>query len=1043
MMDVRRAPSRSGKSNGLDKGMNLQAKIWLGVAAVIVTIMTADLYLGYRGIEKHVRAGLDENARVVRALLMATRRVYHQQFVASGLPVDERTIGFLPAHALSRISSDFPQWIKTGLRFNNVSDRPRNPANGADAHERAAMDWFREHPTASERIAEIRDEAGRELYHFTAPIWREPYCMGCHGEREAAPATIRDTYGEAYGYRVGDLRGLMSIKLPMDEVRARAGEVWWQQFGLRSGGYALLLVLLGGLLQRLVVRPLRELRTVAQQLERGELSVRAAVSGRDEVGELAASFNDMAAALACHDAQYARLNRIYAALSATNQMIVRVDNEAELLRRICEIAVEHGGVAMAWVGRRDSDSGNIVPVARFGAGVEYVDGLAIPLGPPGPASAGPTATAWRSNRPVVVQDYLAESATRPWHARAREFGWRSAAVFPILRGGQVHLVLKLYHTAVQAFDGKMQDLITEMVTDIGYALDRIDLVAEQARTSAALCESEAKYRKVLETSQDGFWLLDRNGLLTEVNDAYVEFSGYRRDELVGMHVTQLDASDASEVAWHIESIVEDGSATFETRHRTKSGEIKPVEVSVTFDGGRAACFSAFVRDLSRRDEAQEHIRRLSHFDTLTGLPNRSLFADLLRQAIGNAQRSGESLSVMYVDIDHFQHINDTLGHRIGDRLLVEIAERFRNAMRAENTLARLGGDEFLILLPHAQAESAAHVAEKLIVVAADPMLIEGHEMLVTSSIGIAMYPADGEDFETLLQRADTATNRAKSDGRNTYRFFTAEMQQRSARTLRLEAALRRALERNELVLHYQPQIDLVDFGRVAGVEALIRWQHPELGLVSPAEFIPIAESSGLILPIGEWVMQTALLQLKAWQLAGLPLGQVAVNLSAHQFRQQNLPATVARILAEAGLPASCLELELTESAMMDDPVAAVAMMDALHRDGVRMSIDDFGTGYSSLNYLKRFRIDKLKIDQSFVRDLTQDPEGEAIVEAIVSLARTLRFRTIAEGVEKPEQLAFLRASGCQEVQGYLFSRPLPPDELAVWLRAWRPELAAK
>ncbi|CAI06898.1 predicted phospholipase A2 [Aromatoleum aromaticum EbN1] len=1043
MTDAPRTTSRSGSSNGLDDRMNLQLKIWLGVAAVILTIMSADLYLGYRGIETQVRAGLDEHARVVRALLMATRRVYQQQFLASGLPVDERTLGFLPAHALSCISGEFPRWISTGLWFNNVSDRPRNPDNRADAHEMAAMDWFRQHPAVSERIAEIRDEGGRDVYHFSAPIWLEPYCLRCHGERDTAPATIRDTYEEAYGYKVGDLRGLMSIKLPMDEVRVRAAEIWWQQFGLRSGGYALLLVLLGALLQRLVVRPLRELRTVTQQVAQGELSVRAVVSGRDEVAELATSFNDMAAALACHDAQYARLNRIYAALSATNQMIVRVDSEPELLRRTCQIAVELGGVAMAWIGRRDPDSGNLVPVARFGEGGGYVDGLVIPLEPCGPESAGPTATAWRSNQPVIVEDYLAESTTRPWHAGARKFGWRSAAAFPILRGGQVHLVLNLYDTNVQGFDVKMRDLITEMVADIGYALDRIDLVAEQARTSAALRESEVKYRKVLETSQDGFWLLNRDWLLTEVNDAYIEFSGYRREELVGMHVTQLDASDASEMARHIASAVEDGNATFETRHRTKSGELKPVEVSVTFDAGRAACFSLFVRDLSRRDEAQEHIRRLSHFDTLTGLPNSSLFADLLRQAIGNAQRSGESLSVMYIDIDHFQHINDTLGHRIGDRLLVEIAGRFRNALCAENTLARLGGDEFLILLPHAQVECAAHVAEKLIVAAADPMLIEDHEMLVTPSIGIAMYPADGEDFETLLQRADTATNRAKSDGRNTYRFFAPEMQLRSAHTLRLETALRRALERNELVLHYQPQIDLVDFGRVAGVEALIRWQHPEFGLVSPAEFIPIAESTGLILPIGEWVMQTALLQLKAWQLAGLQLGQVGVNLSAHQFRQQNLPATVARILAEAGLPASCLELELTESAMMDDPVAAVAMMDALHRDGVRMSIDDFGTGYSSLNYLKRFRIDKLKIDQSFVRDLTQDPEGEAIVEAIVSLARTLRFRTIAEGVEKPEQLAFLRASGCQEVQGYLFSRPLPPDELAVWLRAWRPELAAK
>ena len=1017
--------------------MNLQAKIWLGVGAVILAIMAADLYMGYRAIETHVRAELDENARIVRAILMATRRVYHRQFMASGLPVDATTVGFLPAHSLSRISADFPEWITTGLRFNNVSDRPRNPGNRADADELAAMDWFREHPQASERIAEIRDQAGRDIYHFTAPIWVESYCLGCHGERDAAPASIRDTYAEAYGYQIGELRGVMSIKLPMDEVRARAADAWWQQFGLRAAGYALLLGLLGVLLRRLVVRPLVALRATSQKLERGDLHARATVSGTDEVAELAASFNDMAAALLWNDEQFARLNRIYAALSATNQTIVRIDDEAELLRRICWIAVQSGGVAMAWIGRRDPDSDCIVPVERHGAGIEYVDGLAIPLDATRPEGQGPTATAWRTNRPVIVQDYHADAATQPWQARASAFGWRAGAAFPIMRGGEVALVLNLYQTVAHAFDARMQDLLAEMVIDIGYALDRIDLVAEQARIHAALRESETKYRRVLETSQDGFWLVDRNGLLVEVNDAYAAFSGYRRDELIGMHVADIDASDADiPLAQRVRRVLQDGSDIFETRHRTKSGDIKAVEVSVTFDAGREACFSVFVRDLSRRNEAEERIQRLSHFDTLTGLPNRGLSADLLRQAIGQAQRSGAALSLMYVDIDHFKHVNDTLGHRIGDLLLVELARRFKTALRAEDTLSRLGGDEFMILLPHAEVESAAHVAKKLIAVACEPVLVEGHEMLVTLSIGIAMYPSDGEDFETLLRKADTATNRTKTDGRNSYRFFTAEMQQRSVRTLRLEAALRRAQERNELLLHYQPQVDLADERRVVGVEALIRWQHPELGLISPAEFIPIAESSGLILSIGEWVMQTALRQLKAWMAAGLPVNQVAVNLSAHQFRQANLPATVQRVLADVGLPATCLELELTESVMMDDPVAAVAMMDALHRDGVRMSIDDFGTGYSSLNYLKRFRIDKLKIDQSFVRDLTHDPEGEAIVGAIISLATTLGFRTIAEGVEKTEQLAFLRASGCNEVQGYLFSRPLPPEELAAWLQAW-------
>ncbi|HEY6896125.1 MAG TPA: EAL domain-containing protein [Rhodocyclaceae bacterium] len=1021
--------------------MKLQVKIWLGAGAVIGSIMAVDLYLGYRSIEADVRASLDGEARIVRAMLMATRRVYHQQFIDSGLPVTDKTVGFLPAHALSRISAEFPNWIKSGLRFNNVSDRPRNPHNQADADELAAMDWFRANPKAADHISEIRSAGGTEYYHFTAPIWIEPYCLRCHGERAKAPPSISSAYDAAYGYKLGELRGVMSIKLPMDELRAEARAAWWQRFGIRGGGYLLLLLLLGSLMQRLVVRPLRHLQGVAQQLGEGTLTARATVTTHDEVALLAASFNEMADAIARRDAHVAQLNRIYAALSATNQTIVRVDNELELLCSICSIAVEYGGMRLAWVGRRDRASERIVVAECCGSGLAYLDGLSISLDPADEDCRGPIASAWLSQHPVIVQDFFAAESTRHWHERARAFQWGSSAAFPIIRGGEVFWILSLYHAEKNAFDDKMVGLLGEMATDIGFALDKIDLMAERTRIEAALRENEEKYRNVLETSQDGFWLADRAGRLLEVNDGYVAFSGYTREELLTMKIAALEADvQPAELAARLERIAQDGSGLFEARHRTKDGAIKAVEISATFDPRHDACFSMFVRDLSQRNEAEERIQRLAHFDTLTGLPNHKRFAEMAQQAIAQALSGGAALGLMFIDIDRFKNINDTLGHRIGDMLLVDLAQRLQQVLRPEDTLSRLGGDEFLLLLPHATAESAAHMAEQLSAAVAQSVVLDGHELLVTSTIGIALYPADGEDFETLLRKADTAINRAKQDGRSSYRFFTSEMQQLSARSLQLEAELRRALERRQLLLHYQPQIDLAS-GAVVGVEALIRWQHPELGLISPVEFIPIAESTGLILPIGEWVMQTALGQLRAWNEAGLPLGLVAVNLSALQFRQDKLPQTVARILAEAGLPATCLELELTESIAMEDPASAVVMMDALHSQGVRISIDDFGTGYSSLNYLKRFHIDKLKVDQSFVRDLASDPEGVAIVQAIVNLAATLNFKTIAEGCETPEQLAILKACGCEEIQGYLFSRPLPPEALAAWLRAWRPEQA--
>lgn len=426
---------------------------------------------------------------------------------------------------------------------------------------------------------------------------------------------------------------------------------------------------------------------------------------------------------------------------------------------------------------------------------------------------------------------------------------------------------------------------------------------------------------------------------------------------------------------------------------------------------------------TEQKEAEAHIQRLAYFDALTGLPNRLLLNDRCQQALSVAQRGHQTVALMFLDLDHFKNINDSLGHRIGDEVLVELAVRLKAAVREQDTVSRLGGDEFILLLPDTDAVGAASVAKKLLQAALLPFQIEQHELTVTPSIGIALYPKDGADLDSLSKCADAAMYRAKGDGRNSYRFFTPEIQAHSDRTLQLDNALRRAMERHQLELHYQPQISM-ETGQTVGAEALLRWHHPELGTVSPAEFIPIAESSGLILPIGEWVIRTAVNQLAEWIQRGMAPITMAINLSSIQFRHADLPQLISSILTDADLAPKLLELELTESVAMTHPLGAIAVMDNLHLRGVRMSIDDFGTGYSSLSYLKRFQVYKLKIDQSFVRDIEQDPDDKAIVGAIISMANSLGLRTIAEGVETAGQLEFLRARGCNEVQGYYFSQPL-------------------
>jgi diguanylate cyclase (GGDEF)-like protein len=381
---------------------------------------------------------------------------------------------------------------------------------------------------------------------------------------------------------------------------------------------------------------------------------------------------------------------------------------------------------------------------------------------------------------------------------------------------------------------------------------------------------------------------------------------------------------------------------------------------------------------------------------------------------------------MFLDLDHFKDINDTLGHSIGDALLVELANRLRSVLREEDTVTRLGGDEFILLLPGVDTRGAAYVAQKLLDTIADSYRIEHYDLNLTASIGIALYPEDGVDLEILSKSADTAMYRTKQEGRQGYRFFTPEMQARSARNLQLVNALRHALELGQLQVFYQPQVLMSD-AHIIGAEALLRWQHPELGMVSPAEFIPIAEDSGLIMPIGEWVLRCAVRQATVWMANGFAPLTMAVNLSAVQFRHPDLPDLVSRILDEEGLPPEYLELELTEGVAMYNPQGAIGVMNNLHERGVRMSIDDFGTGYSSLSYLKKFKVYKLKIDQSFVRDISTDPEDKAIVSAIINMANSLGLQTIAEGVETPGQQRFLREKGCDEMQGYLFSKPLPAE----------------
>ncbi|PJC13005.1 MAG: bifunctional diguanylate cyclase/phosphodiesterase, partial [Comamonadaceae bacterium CG_4_9_14_0_8_um_filter_57_21] len=643
----------------------------------------------------------------------------------------------------------------------------------------------------------------------------------------------------------------------------------------------------------------------------------------------------------------------------------------------------------------------------------------------------------REDKPFWCQDFQHDPATAHWHARGAQFGWGSSAALPLHRKGKVIGLFSVYSSDANAFDEAAQNLLIEMAMDISFALDRFVDEAERLTTLAALSESEERYRTAFRTSPDAINITRvSDGLYLDVNQGFERMSGWTHSESVGRTATELGIwSNVADRQRLVDNLKRGGRcANLEADFVRKDGSI--------FNGLMSAekvrfndvdCLLSVTRDITEKKQAEERIQRLALFDQLTGLPNCTELQTRFKFALNLAQRHGKQMALMFLDLDRFKNVNDTLGHSVGDQLLMAVSQRLKTTLREEDTLSRLGGDEFILLLPDATEEGAREVAMKLIEAAAQPYQIDQYELINTISVGIAIYPQDGADFETLSKNADAAMYRVKRAARNDLCFFTEEMQANSVRSLQLVNALHHALARNELQVHYQPQIAMQD-GRIIGAEALLRWTHPELGAVSPAEFIPIAEDSGQILQIGEWVLRTAVQQLKTWMNQGLPAMVMAVNLSAVQFRHPNLIEMVTRILDEAGVPAELLEIELTEATAMDNPATAIDIMNRLHERGIRMSIDDFGTGYSSLSYLKKFKVYKLKIDQSFVRDISHDPDDKAIVTAIINLASSMGLQTIAEGVETASQLAYLRLQGCDEVQGYYFSRPVPADAFEAFVQ---------
>jgi diguanylate cyclase (GGDEF)-like protein/PAS domain S-box-containing protein len=736
-----------------------------------------------------------------------------------------------------------------------------------------------------------------------------------------------------------------------------------------------------------------------------------------------------------------RLTNLYAALSETNKAIALLSRPEELFREVCRIAVDHGKFELAGIMEVAMGDGRVGQfVASHGAHQKNLLEIRLELDREGTHLNGPVASAIRRGVHSISNDFLNDPGTEFWRDFANRAKFRSGGAFPLRRAGKVIGALAVYSPETGIFEKDLIGLLDEMALNLSFGLDAIERDAQRREAESALRENERALSTLLgnipgmayRCRVDALWTLEF------ASEGCIQLTGYRPIDLIDNRVLSfidlVYPGDRTRVQNEIREKLE-RSDHFNIEYQIVCADATVKWVSekaqaVRNDADEIIALEGIIDDITERRRFEERLSFLAQYDVLTGLPNRALFYDRLRQAVGRAKREQTMVGLMFLDLDRFKQINDTLGHAAGDRVLKVVADRLKGFLREVDTIARLGGDEFTVVIEGvSQPEQLSGVAEKIRNALAEPVDLDGRDMSVSASIGITLYPRDGEDIEHLIKNADIAMYHAKHrGGRQQFQFYEQGMGPLAAEHLELEAKLRRAIEKQEFLLHYQPVVDMAS-GRIAGMEALVRWQSPQ-GLISPANFIPLAEESGLILDIGSWVLRAACIQARKWQREGLPSLRLAVNLSPLQLRQQNLFAAVAEILRESGLAPQYLELEITENTVMERSRDTMATLTRLEQLGVQLSIDDFGTGYSSLAYLKQFPVHSLKIDRSFVRDIATDRDDAAIVRAMIAMAKSLGLGVVAEGVETRQQLEFLRAAGCNAYQGYYFSVPLPASAFA-------------